>query len=211
MFVVADAVQSGATVVVAIVGVLSTLAAGVFAHRRETETERTRWVRDRRADLYLAVTDAVHKGQIHAHDRHVLNVEIEALTEEQGEAASELEAFKSGVKASSQPADVDRSEAELNSLARKIEGFRERHDALESRLGEEDRRLAEHVEQLQDLFTPVQVIGSEQVKRLSSEIQGQLTALLAASVEPEGQDNLPLMARWAKLHAAMRADLGVTD
>jgi len=198
-------------VIVAVVGVLSTLAAGVFAHRREAKAERTRWVRDRRADLYLAVTDAVHKGQIHARDRHAIQSEIEALEEAQRRLADDLQTLKSDVDASGQPTDAPRYETELSQLERKIEDFRKQGDALDGRRAEEDRRLAEHVERLQDLFTPVQVFGSERVNSLSSELQGQLTALLAASVHREGQDESPLLTRWAELHAAMRVELGVTD
>lgn len=190
---------------------LSTLAAGTFAHQRETKAERTRWVRDRRADLYLAVTDAVHKGQIHAGDRHAIQSEIEALKEAQRRVAGDLEALKSNIDASGQPTDALRYETELSQLERKIEDFREQGDALDGRLAEEDRRLVKHVEQLQDLFTPVQVFGSERVKALSSEAQGKLNALLAASVQPAGQDDSPLLSRWAELHAAMRVDLGVND
>lgn len=203
--------QPLATIVVAIVGILSTLAAGVFAHRRETEAERARWVRDRRADLYLAVTDAIHKGQIHAGDRHAVQKEIEALKEAQREVASDLEALKSDIDTSAQPTDARGYEAELSRLERKIEDFREQGSALDERLAEQDRRLGNHVEQLQDMFTPVQVFGSARVKALSSEVQKQLTGLLAASVQREGPDDSPLLTRWAELHAAMRIDLGVTD
>jgi hypothetical protein len=149
---VAD-IQPIATVVVAIIGLVTTLAAGAYAQSREAKSERTRWLRDRRTDVYLAVTSAFHQGQIYADDQRETLREIASVREEQSEVRNRLVARKTEV-ASTGGNNASLGPAELGQFKEQTAKFETRLARLENQSAEQAIRLTEHVNQLQDLSPP---------------------------------------------------------
>jgi hypothetical protein len=114
------------------------------------------------------------------------------------------------IKESGRPEDADDYDAEIAKFKEASDKGTRQLQELNERTTREAGERDANVDKLRSLFTPVQVLGSERVKNLSSEMQGQVNELLAAAID-EGSENNVYLVRWKELESAMRDELGVTD
>jgi hypothetical protein len=209
--VIAVETQSIATVIVAVIGTVSTLLAGLLTHRKESAAERARWVRDRRTDVYLPLTRAYLEAQMFIDDQRAAQIEIASILHTIKVTDPRLRELKAKVDASESPADIGDLQASLEQVERDLKDLDRRHRQLDAGLADWDIKLPKHLAQLEDLLMPLQVLGSSRVRSLASDVQDELMQLLAAVTAPEPPDPQRLYEMWAQLNSAMRKDLGVSE
>jgi hypothetical protein len=201
--------QSAATLAIAIIGMVSTLLAGYLAHQKESAAERERWVRDRRIEPYTALTAEYRKALVYAEEAWSINRELAAIRETNARVIDELSVFQTELDDPARRAGVVALETRRNSLMREVEESGKRQEKFAWRAKRQEKDLRENVEQLEALFTPLQLLGSPRVRELSSDVQEEVTTMLAASGQIEKTPDAPLFARWEQLFEAMRRDLGM--
>lgn len=201
--------QSAATLAVAIIGMVSTLLAGYLARQKESAAERARWVRDRRIEPYIALTEEYRKTLALAEESWSINHELAAMKAKTEQYQDELTTLQAEVDDAVPGAEVAALNTRCASISAEVDESRKRLEKLRKRSKRLHKDLWANVEQLDKLITPLRLLGSDRVKELSVKVQKEITSMLAASIRIEKPPDAPLFERWDQLYEAMRNDLGV--
>jgi hypothetical protein len=189
--------STAVTGVVALAGIAGTFLGAYLSDKRKTKDERKCWLRDHRADVYLSLLTAYLEGRAIAADRLALEQGLGRVSAELDKALIEVEG--------------DLTPAERQKIKDEAIARQERIDDMRGRADIEKKRLKAHVEQISGLFTPIRFYGSERIKALVPVVQGDLSDLLAATVEGGSADEEKLLKGWSDLETAMRTELEITD
>jgi hypothetical protein len=201
--------QSVAILVVAIIGMISTLVAGYFGHQTESAAERARWVRDRRFDPYLALLEAYRKAAAHAEEAEAINRERTDVRERNQNVLDEFRALQAEADDPDRSTDAEKLSAAHTRLIERVGESQEQLKNLDQRAEDQEKNVRENVEELEKLFSPLRLMGSDRVKELAAQVEDEITEKLAASTQIEKRPDEPLFEKWASLFEAMRVDLGV--
>ena len=192
-----DIVTTSITGAVAIAGIVATFLAGYYGDRRKSEEERGRWLRDRRADVYLGLLDAFYASRAIVAERLGFEREFDWLLVEVDAAMAEVEAGPSPARLEEINAKTAERRVRIDELQTRIDAVGERQEAYEAEIAR--------------VFTPLQFYGSDRVRRFSPAVKDNLPGLLAASDEGGSPDERDLVERWEELVTAMREELGITN